>query len=184
MKKVFLALAAMTVLAVGCGKEENNENGGGNGGNDPFVAERVEITYKLVLDTTTIGALRDGYDMTLDYYDADGQIQTSTDITPDNLTWEKTVTGTTFPSWYGCRYRLTPKADLSGLEENAKFNFLGTFSISGACYSTNGRKVNLIENRNIHKIGIKPHNGHEYTEAQRYEVQSDGTYAGYVSWVE
>ena len=183
MKRLFLALSVATLLVVGCGKEENNENGG-NGNDNTFVAARVELTYKLVLDTTTIEALRQGYDLTLDYYDADGQIKTSSDITPDHLSWEKTVVGTTFPSWYGCRYRLTPKADLSGVDSNAKFNFVGTFSITGGCYSTTGRMINIVENRNIHKIGIKPHNGHEYTEAQRYEVKSDGTCEGYVDWVE
>ena len=172
------------MLFVGCGKEENNGNNSNNGGDDTFVAERVEVTYRLALDTTTIEALRQGYDLTLDYYDADGQIKSSTDITPDHLTWEKTVTGTTFPSWYGFRYRLTPKADLSGLEEGAKFNFVGTFTITGACHSTTGRVVNLVENRNIHKVGIKPHNGHEYKEAQRFEVKSDGTYESHVDWEE
>ena len=183
MKRVLLAMAAVAMLAVGCSKDDNNETSGG-GSDDTFVAERVEMTYKLVLDTTTIGALREGYDLTLDYYDADGQIKSSTEITPDHLTFEKTVTGTTFPAWYGFRYRLTPKADLSGLEEGTKFNLVGTFSITGACYSTSGRKVNLIENRNIHKIGIKPHNGHEYQEAQRYEVKNDGTYESHITWEE
>lgn len=183
MKRVFLAMVAVAMLFVGC-KKENNTNNGGNGGDDTFVAERVEMTYKLALDTATIGALSEGYDLTIDYYDADGQIQSSTEIAPDHLTFEKTVTGTTFPSWYGFRYRLTPKADLSGVEQDAKFNFVGTFSINGACYATNGRKVNLVENRNIHKVGIKPHNGHEYKEAQRYEVKSDGTYEGHVDWEE
>lgn len=183
MKKVFLALAAVAMLTVGCSKDDNNETSGGGSG-ETFVAERVEMTYKLTLDTASIGALREGYDLTIDYYDADGQIKSSTELTPDNLTWEKTVTGTTFPAWYGFRYRLTPKADLSGVDEGAKFNFICNFSINGACYSTTGRKVNVVENRNIHKGGIKPHNGHEYKEAQRYNVKSDGTYEGTISWVD
>jgi hypothetical protein len=182
MKKVFLALATVAMLTVGCSKDDNNETSGG--GSDTFVAERVEMTYKLVLDTTTIGALRDGYDLILEYYDADGQIKSSTEITPDHLTFEKTVTGTTFPAWYGFHCKMTPKSDLSGLDEGAKFNFVGTFSITGACYSTNGRKVNIIENRNVRKIGIKPHNGKVYEEAQRYEVKSDGSYEGRVDWEE
>lgn len=57
-------------------------------------------------------------------------------------------------------------------------------NIYGTCYSTTGRKVNLVENRQIHKGGIKPHNGHEYKEAQRYEVKSDGTYESTISWVD
>ena len=31
---------------------------------------------------------------------------------------------------------------------------------------------------------MKHHNGHEFKEAQRYEVKGDGTYEGTISWVD
>jgi hypothetical protein len=179
-KLAVLFVAAATMITVSCKKEDNTNPE--NGGSTTFTTAKGEFNYKVNFDAASVDALSKGYDIFIDFYDADGTIKTSTEITDSQLTWEKSVTKTTFPTWFGLRVRMVPKSDLSGVEESEEFDLKGYFSVVGDITSTAGKHREISKKIDINKIGVEPHNGHSYKETLRYEVKTNGDSEVSTSW--
>lgn len=180
-KMAMLLFVAATMLTVACSKENNGGNSGS--GESSFTMAKADVTYRITIESSSVEALRKAYDVFIDFYDANGQIQTSTEVNADNLNWNKNLTLTTFPAWYGAQFRLVPKSDLSGVAEDAKFNFNATFEVNGTGTSTTGKTRSVGEDKQqIDHTGIKPHNGRSYKKCIRYNVQTNGTYHSSMEW--
>lgn len=177
---VFCLIAAAAMLFVACTKDENNSNSGN--GNGTFTMAKADVTYELTLQPSSAEALRKGYDVFIDYYDANGQIQTSTEVNADNLTWRKNVTLTTFPAWFGAQFRLVPKNNLSA-DTGDSYSCTGTFKVKGTGTSTAGKTRSIGDDvQQVVYSGVDPHNGISYKKACRYRVQTDGTSESNMSW--
>lgn len=175
-----LFVAAATLLTVSCKKDDNTTTG--NGGDGSFVTEKGVFTYKVNLNPASVTAVTKAYDVFVDYYDADGTIKSSTEITPSNLTWEKTVTKTSFPAWFGVRLRMVPKSDLSGVSDNDDLNLRGKVELNGKFTSKAGKTREAYKADEIIKNGVDPHNGNTYSTQVRCQVMANGERETYVSW--
>lgn len=175
-----LFVAAATMFAVSCDKDDNTNQGTGD--SDAFTTAKCELSYKINLDNQSAEALTRGYDVFIDYYDSDGTIKTSTEMTAGKLTWEKSVSKTTFPTWVGVRVRMVPKTDLSGVGEEEEFDITGSICLDGTITSTTGKKREAFKKTDIIKRGIEPHNGKSYNEALRFEIKANGERNSYTSW--
>lgn len=179
-----LFIAAATMFAVSCTKEENNTNNGNQGTDATFTAAKADITYKITLDAASAEALNRAYDAFLDYYDSDGTIKSSTEINANNLTWQKSVTPTSFPAEVGYRIRLVPKSNLDGVTEEDSFDCTGTLSLQGTCTSTTGKTREISRSLQIQKQGINPHSGRTFKEVLHYQIKTDGTSESNNTWEE
>ena len=180
-KTALLFVAASLMLTVACTKENNSTNSG-NGGGD-FVLSKADVTYKLDIQPSSAEALRRAYNVFIDFYDANGQIQTTSEITADNLNWSKEFTLTKFPACYGARFRMVPKSDLSGVGEDEEFNFNATFNVKGIGTSTSGKTRSVgDDSQDIIQNGVEPHNGRSFSKSCRFEVKADGTYERNMEW--
>lgn len=174
-----LFVAAACMLSTACTKE-NSQNGNSD---SAFTLAKADVTYKLTLQASSADAMRKAYDVFIDFYDANGHIQTTTEVNADNLAWNKELTLNTFPAWFGAQFRLVPKSDLSAVGENEKFNFDGTFSIKGTGTSTKGKTRSVGEDSQlIQHSGLNPRNGRSYKKCCRFQVQTDGTYQSNMEW--
>lgn len=144
---------------------------------------KADVTYQLSIQPSSAETLRKAYDVFIDFYDANGHIQTSTEVSADNLNWSKNITLTSFPAWYGAQYRMVPKSDLSGLSENDEFSFVATFVVKGTGTSTTGKTRSVGEDtQQINQSGLDPHNGRTFKKSCRFQVQPDGSYERNMSW--
>ena len=181
MKRMALLLvAAATLFNVSCNKE-NKDNPGTDSN---FIPAKVECEYLISFDPTSVEGLTNGYDISIDYFDADGKIQSSTEINASNLTWQKKLTQTKFPTYFGAQVRIVPKSDLSGVPEDAKFTLDGVIKLKGDLISTTGKTRNLSRETLIQRHGIKPHTGRTYNDALRYEIKANGDSECFVTWIE
>lgn len=179
MKKVFLAMAAAAMLFVGCSKDDDNQTI-----DDTFTAEKVNCTYKLMLDTPNVTELRKAFSLYVDYYDKDGQIQNTEEYIAADFTWQVNVERAAIPSWYGFRFRLTPKSDLSDIEQSATFAFTATLSIEGVCTAANGQTKTFGSQSTLDQSGITPFVDVTYGKSMLFKVMSDGTAEEHETWVE
>lgn len=174
-----LFMAAATMLTFSCKKDNTSTSEGGDGS---FVTAKGDFTYKVNLNPASVTAITKAYDVFVDYYDADGTIKSSTEITPSNLTWEKTVSKTSFPAWFGVRLRMVPKSDLSGVSDNDDLNLRGTVELKGKYTSKAGKTREVFKSDDIIKNGVDPHNGTTYSTQVRCQVMANGERETYVSW--
>ena len=180
-KTAMLFVAASLMLTVACTKENNSTNSG-NGGGD-FTMSKADVTYELAIQSSSAETLRKAYNVFIDFYDANGQIQTTSEITADNLNWSKNLTLTNFPATYGAQFRMEPKSDLSGVGENDEFIFKATFIVKGTGTSTTGKTRSVGEDKQeINQSGLEPHNGRSFKKSCRFQVKADGTYERSMEW--
>ena len=181
MKRMALLLvAAATLFNVSC-KKESKDNPGTDGN---FIPDKVECDCLISFDPMSVEGITKGYDIFIDYYDADGKIQRSTGINASNLTWQIKFTQTKFPTYFGAQVRMVPKSDLSGVAEDDSFNLDGVIKLKGDLISTTGKTRNLYRESLIKRHGIEPHNGHSYKQALRYEIKANGDRECFTTWVD
>ena len=177
-----LFVAAATMFAVACSKEDNQTNTSNNS-ESTFTMAKADVTYEISLQSNSVEALTKAYDVFIDFYDADGKIQNSSEITASNLSWSKSLTITKFPACYGAQFRLVPKSDLNGVTEGDSFSCSGTLKVYGTGTSTTG-KTRPVGNdtQTIAHSGINPHEGRTFSKSCRYYVQTDGSYERNMAW--
>ena len=178
MKKAFLAMAAAAMIFVGCSKDDDNKT------DDTFTVAKVNCTYKLNLDTPDAAALRQAYDLHVDYYDNEGQIQATEEFIADDFSWQVNVEQTTFPSWCGFRFRLSPKADLTSVNESELFSFTATYSVEGVCTGTDGTTKTFSSEGELERTGVTPHVNVSYGKSLRIRVKTDGVDEADENWAE
>ena len=172
-------MAAAAMLFVGCSKDDDKTTT-----DDTFTVAKVNCTYKLLVETPNPAALRKAYNLFIDFYDSVGEIQTTQEFISADLHWQIDLVGTTFPSWYGFRFRFSPKADLSDVDSTASFDIVAAYSIEGVCTGTNGTTKLFGTEGVLDRSGITPFVDVTYSEARRFEVKSDGTAEVDENWVE
>jgi hypothetical protein len=180
MKKVFLAMAAVAMLFVGCSKEKEDTKPT----DDTFTVAKVNCTYKLLVDTPDPAALRKAYDLFIDFYDNDGNVQATQEFVSSDFQWRMDVVQTTFPSWCGFRFRFSPKADLSQVNESDSFSFIATYSVDGVATATNGTTKLFGGEGELDKSGVSPYNEASYGKNLRIRVKTDGTTESDDNWAE
>ena len=179
MKKVFLALAAVAMLAVGCNKDDDKTTT-----DDTFTVAKVNCTYKLLVETPDAAALRKAYDLYVDYYDREGNVQQTQEFVADDFNWQVNVEQTSFPSWCGFRFRFSPKADLSDVDSTASFSFTATYSVEGVCTGTNGTTKLFGSEGTLDRSGITPYVDASFGKSLRIRIKTDGTEDGFEPWEE
>ena len=181
-KAALLFVAASFMLTVACTKD-NNGNGNSGSGDSSFTLAKADVTYTLTLQSSSADALRKAYDIFIDFYDANGQIQTTTELNADNLNWNKNITLNNFPAWFGAQFRIVPKSDLSGVSETERFNINGTFAVKGTGTSTTCKTRSVgTDSQMIDHTGLRPHNGRSLSKRCRFRVQTNGTYESNMEW--
>ena len=172
-------MAAAAMMFVGCSKDDDKTTT-----DDTFTVAKVNCVYKLQVETPDAAALRKAYNLFVDYYDNDGNIQQTEEFVSDDFTWQVNVAQTSFPSWYGFRFRFSPKADLSDVDSTASFDIVAAYSIEGVCTGTNGTTKLFGAEGVLDRSGITPFVDVTYSEARRFEVKSDGTAEVDENWAE
>ena len=181
MKRMALLLvAAATLFNVSC-KKENKDNPGSD---SSFIPAKVECDCLVSFDPLSVEGITKGYDIFIDYYDADGKIQSSKGINASNLTWQIKFTQTKFPAYFGAQVRMVPKSDLSGVPEDASFILDGVIRLKGDFISTTGKTRKLDRESLIKRHGIEPHNGRSYKQTLRYEIKTNGDSESFTTWVD
>ncbi len=173
MKKLSSLLAIMFfgLALVSCTEKENNNS---QSGDSTLTMAKLDLTYQVSLDANSVNAITTGYDVSLEYYGADGQkvVANPCPLTANSLSWELSVTQTSFPSRYGAAIIFTPK---SGLPEDAEFPINGSIKGKATATFTNGKTRQIepaIESRYF--IG-EPSNGRTFQISALKEVAKDGT---------
>ena len=179
MKKVFLAMAAAAMMFVGCSKDDDNKTT-----DDTFTVAKVNCVYKLQVETPDAAALRKAYDLFVDYYDNDGNIQQTEEFVSDDFTWQVNTVQTSFPSWCGFRFRFSPKADLSQVNESDEFSFVASYSVDGVATATNGTTKLFGVEGELDKRGVTPYVNASYGKSLRVRVKTDGTVESDENWAE
>ena len=177
MKKVFLAMAAAAMLFVGCSKDDDKTTT-----DDTFTVAKVNCTYSLRVDTPDAAALRKAYDLYVDYYDREGNVQQTQEFVADDFNWQVNVEQTSFPSWCGFRFRFSPKEDHSQVNETETFSFTATYSVEGVCTGTNGTTKLFGSEGVLEKSGVTPYVEASYGKSLRIRVKTDGTEDGFETW--
>jgi hypothetical protein len=178
MKKVFLAMAAVAMLFVGCSKEKEDTKPT----DDTFTVAKVNCTYKLLVDTPDPAALRKAYDLFIDFYDNDGNVQATQEFVSSDFQWRMDVVQTTFPSWCGFRFRFSPKANLNDVDSTASFSFTATYSVEGVCTGTNGTTKLFGSEGVLEKSGVTPYVETSYGKSLRIRIKTDGAEDGFEPW--
>lgn len=170
-KTAMLFIAAASMFAFGCTKENNGTSSDGK-----FEMKKADITYKIVLEPACASSLEKAYDLSVEYYDAEGKVKTVSPLSPSILNWELPVTQTSFPSYYGIKVVITPKSDLSGVGEDQVFDLLGKVQAVAKATSTNGKTRNLLDiSEQMLRRGLDPREGLVTKIGRRVEVQKDGS---------
>ena len=180
-KKTLVALffMASAVITVSCNKD-NEQDKPGSGS---FVSAKVDINYKFTVESLSATTMQRAYDVVVEYYDAAGQKNSISPVNPDNLTWEMSLTQTSFPTWYGVQVSLVPKSDLSDVTETEKFNFQGKVDVNATIISTSGATKRLHSGLvEMAYNGLRPHNGRTNSKSFRCNVKSDGNSETSVEW--
>ncbi len=177
MKKVFLAMAAAAMMFVGCSKDDDNKTT-----DDTFTVAKVNCVYKLQVETPDAAALRKAYDLYVDYYDSEGNVQQTQEFVSDDFNWQVNVVQTTFPSWCGFRFRFSPKSNLSQVNESDVFSFTATYSVEGVCTGTNGTTKLFGSEGVLEKSGVTPYVETSYGKSLRIRIKTDGTEDGFEPW--
>lgn len=176
---VALLFVASAMLTVSCSKDNQD----GNSDSGSFTTAKADINYKFTVESSSITTMQRAYDVVVDYYDAAGQKKTITPINTSNLTWEMSLTQTSFPSWYGVQVSLVPKSDLSGVAEDEKFDFMGRVDVTASITSTTGAtkrlRNGLVE---MGHTGMRPHNGRTNSKCFRCNVKADGNSETTIVW--
>lgn len=174
-----LFFMASAVFTVSCTKDNEQDNPGSGS----FVSAKVDINYKFTVESLSTTTMQRAYDVVVDYYDAAGQKNSISPVNPSNLTWEMSLTQTSFPTWYGVQVSLVPKSDLSDVTETEKFNFQGKVDVNATIISTSGAtkrlRSGLVE---MVYNGLRPHNGRTNSKSFRCNVKSDGNTETSVEW--
>lgn len=177
-KLALLFVAAATMFSVSCSKDDNKNNSGSGSGSqeENFELARLDVTYKITVDSRAITAMTEGYTPTLQYYDANNQSVTVTPFpfTANNLVWELSLTQASFPSHFGFKLSLTPK---DGVGESVKYDCDIIPDITAMATGKNGKKVDISPSiQGFYWRGIKPSNGKVMKVDRLYKIEKDGSY--------
>lgn len=175
-KIAVLLLVAATMLTVSCKKDKKDSS------ESAVVLNKVECTYTLSFDTPNASDFREAYDLFIDYYDSEGQIQSSTEFISQDFNWQVNVARTTFPSMYGFQIRVTPTSDHSIVPDVAIFSFEATLSVDGNLIYSDGSTKHFGGEQMYSKSGITPYIDVTYRESMRFEVKADGNVVSYENW--
>ena len=175
MKKLSWMLAAIFcgMTLVSCTEKENTNNNGQPEDNTLTMA-KLDLTYRVTLDASTVDAITTGYDVSLEYYGADGKkvVANPCPITANNLSWELSITQTSFPSRYGVAVIFTPK---SGIPEDVYFPIKGVINGKATATYTNGKTREIAPPYESRSLSGEPSNGHTYRIDSLKEVDKNGT---------
>ena len=178
MKRLaMLFVAAATLFAVACSKNDDNDNSSTNNSQEAeFEMARLDLTYKITVDSRAITAMTEGYTPTLQYYDANDQCVTVTPFPFDasHLTWEFSLSQTSFPSHFGFKLSLTPK---EGVEEGVKYDCDFYPTITAIATGTSGKQYDISPSIQEYLWrGIKPSNNRVMKIDRLYKMKTDGNY--------
>ncbi len=180
MKKLSCMLAIMLcgMALVSCTEKENTNNGQSE--YNTFTMAKLDITYQVSLEGTSVDAITTGYNVSFEYYGADGKkvVANPCPFTANNLSWELSITQTSFPSRYGVAVIFTPK---SGIPEDAGFPIKCDIKGKATATGTNGKKRELTANNYSRSITGEPSDGRSYNFYSLKEVDKDGNVKS-LSW--
>ena len=178
MKRLaMMFFAAATLFTVACTKDnDKNNSNSGSSGEETFEMARLDLTYKITVDSRAITAMTEGYTPTLQYYDANDQCVTVTPFPFDasHLSWEISLSQTSFPSHFGFKLSLNPK---EGVEEGVKYDCDFYPSITATATGKNGKQYDISPSiQEFHWRGIKPSNNKVMKIDRLYKIKKDGNY--------
>ena len=128
MKKLLMMFAAVlccamtTTVITACGSDDDDDTKP-----DQDVAVAALMDYKF----TTSQEMLQSFDLTIDYYDANGNVQTEQFTTTE---WKKSVKSTKFPAKLGARLKAKLK---SGVDPNSRIKVDYGYAYHG--YSVNAK---------------------------------------------
>ena len=107
----------------------------------------VDVEYKIKIDDATKTSIQKAVTFTVEYYDRDGKLVTIEPLKYGNTVWSLGHTITEFPSIYGIKVTVAPKADLSGISDNDEFDVVYDVLVTGTPKDATGKTLDGVSVR-------------------------------------
>ena len=109
----------------------------------------VDVEYKIKIDDATKTSIQKAVTFTVEYYDRDGKLVTIEPLKYGNTEWNLGHTITEFPSIYGIKVTVAPKADLSGISDNDEFDIVYDVLVTGTPKDATGKTLDGVRKTTV-----------------------------------